>query len=294
MVVFQPCTPTPVHAFSTIPLTDTLRWSISNEFNIGSFAQFGDPAVTLIIHDEPRYHGAVALQLRQLIDEDPGHATSGFAMIDSSTATQPHFPIWWVTTREESEIYTYESSHGPSPNPPISYPDEAYVLWKLHMYTQDLPISWINWDIANADPVDDIISLSWPYDPHAPQTPAYTGGLNFSHKADARGFYGGQYVSAVFPAEIDATDDIALRRIWWPEPDRLIRLKPAVAADVGLLWSWTAHYGPESPKEGDLIKLQQDWDWDSPKFRSGSGSWILRGGSDTMDKRGSDGGIGTE
>lgn len=270
MVVFPPaCPPTVLNAYSNIPLQANLSSTIRREFDIGAFARFRDPSVTLTIHDRPDFYHQSSLAVREILDRE-GH-TDGFVLIDANV-TKPgpsirreepfSTALWWVTSRADSEDYTREFTED-SHSPPITYPGEAFVLWRVRVLTQDLPIQWINWDIDNTDLTEDI-SQTFPYDPHDDQVDAYTLGLNFSNKAEADGFYIGPYIEANY-SEVEISRDMEQRRRFLPLPSCVVRLTQAAATEAGLISGWTASYG-DIPQPGDVVRLQQDYDWDSPKW----------------------------
>ena len=259
MVVLPPsCPPTELRAYATTPLDSVTRASVQKDFDTGAFARFRDPSVALTIYDEPTFYNLSHLRIRETLDTR--NFTEAFAVIDGNAASS--HALWWVTTTEESlywtDIYT-EEAH----SPPVSYPGEAFVLWQLHVLTQDLPLQWINWDVGNIDVPEDI-GDTFPYDSHAPQEPPYTLGLNFSRKADSQGFYSGAYITANY-SETIWSDDPELRRRFLPQPSWVVRLTAAAAQGAGLISSWTASFGPR-PGPGDIVKLQQQYDWDSPKW----------------------------
>ena len=60
-------------------------------------------------------------------------------------------------------------------------------------------------------------------------------------------------------------DDIELRRRRRPVPDDVVRLTNGSAHEAGLINRWTALFEPR-PRLGRVVKLQQDYNWDSPKW----------------------------
>lgn len=231
MVAFPPaCLPTPLAAYPNAPLASTVHTAVVHDFNVGSFARFRDPGEVLEIHDRPEFHGLSHLEMRLRLDAE--RQEDGFVVIDEETAALR--AVWWITPTEESEYINKDMTE--AHDPPVSYPGEAFPLWKVHILTQDLPIQWANWDIGNTDPVEDIHDIS-PYDPHDPQNPPYTLGLDFSKKDDAKGFYIGPYVTAA-PGEWEWSDDPALRRRVGQELKAVVRLREEAAKEAGLIPDW--------------------------------------------------------
>ncbi|KAL8871124.1 MAG: hypothetical protein Q9174_002978 [Haloplaca sp. 1 TL-2023] len=259
MVVFPPpCDPTVLDAYSTVPLVPSLRTSVLHDFGVGSFARFPNPITAISIHDRPDFHSLSHYDIRQRLDAE-GHE-DGFIVIDEDTASK--HAVWWITSTSNSKSIT-EDMTTEADAPPITYPEEAYTLWKLHLLTQDLPIQWTNWDIGNIDIVEDIAE-AFPYDPHAPQDPPFTLGFNFSNKEGARGFYYGPDVIAA-PGEYEASDDVEPRSNFMPRPPWVLRLTAEAAREAGLLVGWSAWFG-NKPGEGESVRIHTDYDWDSPKW----------------------------
>ena len=255
MVVFPPpCNPTVLDAYSTVPVVPAVRTSVIHDFNVGSFARFRNPLEVISIHDRPDFHSLSHYDIRQRLDAEDHK--DGFVLIDEDTAD--NHAVWWITSTSESNLITEDTEP-----PPITYPEEAYTLWKLHLLTQDLPIQWVNWDVGNTDIVEDIPE-AYPYDPHAPQDPPFTLGLDFSNKEDSQGFYYGPDVLAA-PGEYEASDDLEPRSNFLPRPDWVLRLTTEAAREAGLLVRWAPWFGPRPSEEQD-VRIHTDYDWDSPKW----------------------------
>ena len=48
MVVINHCNPHQLNAYPTVPLAQSVATSIQKDFEIGSFARFGSPLVTIV------------------------------------------------------------------------------------------------------------------------------------------------------------------------------------------------------------------------------------------------------
>ena len=227
MVVFPGCDPSILQAYSTVPLDANVVAAVQKEFNAGAFAQFNDPMTKLQINDRPDLHGLTHLDIRDKLDAE--NLTGAFGLLDQDTAATS--AVWWITTTEESKQTTVDFSEAEMP--PISYPEEPFVLWKLHLWAQDLPLQWVNWDISNTDLADDISNVD-PYDPHDPQIPAYTMGVNFSDPDQARSWIPDAYVTAEF-SELEFSTNASLREQFLPRPPAVNRLTAAAAYEAGLL-----------------------------------------------------------
>ena len=260
MVVFPPSQPpTVLTAYSTVPLQSQVRDMVQKDFDNGAFARFRDPRVALQITDRSDFHQLSNLEVREFLDlwdfKDP------FVVIDSGTATSR--AVWYVTSTEESKSMTKDMTEE-SHHPPISYANESFVLWQLHLLAQDLPLQWINWDVGNTDVIEDIAEIT-PYDPHSPQNPPFTLGHDFSNKTSASMFIPNAWVKAN-SSEIMYSEDLQLRRNISPRPPAVIRLTPAAAREAGLISSWMPRYVPAPLQPGEVVTIQVQYDWDSPKW----------------------------
>lgn len=264
MVYILPgCPPAVLDAYSTVPLHLSTRNTVHHDFDVGSFARFRDPQVVLSIHDRPDFHSLPHIEIRQRLDAE-GHE-DGFVLIDDHTE-QSH-AIWWVAETEESNDWTrrmIEDEHVP----PITYPDEPFTLWHIHILTQDLPAQWILWNILG-DPIAlpaDIQQLISPYDPHDPQNPPFTMGWNFSAgDGQEREFLPSPLIVAD-PGEYDWSDDPDLikpfERGWHAQ--YVVRLTQEAATEAGLISQWWPPYPGSKPGPEQSVKFSQTYDWDSP------------------------------
>lgn len=242
--------------YSTVPLTPAIRTSVQNDYYIGSYARFQDPATAISISNRTDFHNLSHLQIRETLDRE--NKTGLFFLIDSRTLESN--AIWYVESREASLAIT--ESIGPGPNQPRSYANESYVLWQSRMLTQDVDIAWRNLDIYNID-FTDVLVDPFPYDPHDPQPVPYTLGLDFSTEQGARGFYGEAFITAL-GSELLWSNSTNATSGFLPRPRGVIRLTPAAATGAGLLSRWTL--GPPQPYGVDETsdRFMQQYDWNSP------------------------------
>ncbi|CAO1598075.1 hypothetical protein XANCAGTX0491_001848 [Xanthoria calcicola] len=125
MVVFfqEWCPPWVLYAYSTVALTPNLLSLVQHDFNVGTFAQFGDPSEVVRINHRTDFHDMSHLAIRQSLDAE--NFTDPFILIDEHTA-QSH-AIWWATTTEDSEDLTARWY------PPVTHPGENFTLWQSHI-----------------------------------------------------------------------------------------------------------------------------------------------------------------
>ncbi|KAL9631829.1 MAG: hypothetical protein Q9204_004051, partial [Flavoplaca sp. TL-2023a] len=206
MVVFSPlCEHHVMQVISTIVLTPNLRSMVQYDFNVGSFAQFGDPwMIPRMDHRTQRtdFSNMSHLAIRQHLDAE--NFTEDFVLVDAHTE-QSH-AIWWVTATEYSEFMTdLVTGLG---MPPVAYTGENFTLWQSHILTQDF--AYVFEDIySDGVGIEEIIpqlDFNVPYDPHDPQDPPYTIGQNYSSKEEALYLTIAPYIHATF-AEVIYTND---------------------------------------------------------------------------------------
>ena len=257
MVVINHCNPHQLNAYATAPLAQGVAAGIKHDFEIGSFARFGNPSVTVSIQDRADFHGASHYRVRETLDLEG--FLEHFLIIDDRTADS--HALWYVETTEVCKQYTAMAVGGD--DAPITHEGEDFTVWQARILTQDVPIQWACFDAGVRDLEDDIEPYSHPYDPHNPQSDPFTLGLNFSRKEDAQGFLVEAYIKAEFE-EVDWSTDAELRRQIGPNPPVVVRLTEEAARESGLLRAWRP--AQSIPLKGETVSMTAPYDWDSPKW----------------------------
>ncbi|KAL8876700.1 MAG: hypothetical protein Q9198_005150 [Flavoplaca austrocitrina] len=270
MVVFwqqnhQTCLDWPVQVFSTVPLIPNLTSLVQHDFNVGTFAQFGDPFLSIHFNHRTDFYNASHLRIRQQLDAE--NFVDPFMLVDGDTA-QSH-AIWDVTTTDDS----YELSGCWSP--PVTYPGENFTLWQSHVLIQDFPRQFqlvSSGDIGFEDTIP--AGRYDPYDPHDPQIPPYTEGHDYATKEGAQNINSAT-INATF-SEVMYTDDPSItHRMLNPPPQWAVALKPRPARMAGLvsprpnttyIYEWSFWFRDEPPQPGEVIQLNAQYDWDSPRW----------------------------
>ena len=258
MVVFPPaCIPRVLNAYPTVPLLPSVQQSVVHDFNVGSFARFQRPTSVISIHDRPDLHALSHLQIRQRLDAE-GHENEEIVIIDKDTVT--NHAVWFVRSTGDSAHMTEFSFP-----PPKQYPGET-PLYKLHIMTQHLPMEF-DFEIGGGKSITE--NLPEPYDPHDPQIPPYSAGVDYNKKEDAyhNAWYFFPTITAS-PREYEFSDDPSARhqpQFWAPDPPYVVRLTRQAARIAGLLSEWQAWHDP-LPGPGQSIKFDAHYDWDSPKW----------------------------
>ena len=275
MVVFSPSCPVVLQVFSTIALTPNLTSMFQYDFNIGSFAQFGDPIeVARIDHrsERPDFRNISHLAIRQRLDAE--NFLYDFILIDEHTA-QSH-AIWWIIDTQISKLITEEYAQLLD-NPPVTYPGEAFVLWQSHIQIQDFAYVYDSIQ-AGETSIDELVAghRTHPYDPHDPQQPPLNYGQDYTTKEAAAGLAYPHWITATF-SEIMYTTDPAITRYKWtkgcvaltPEAANLSgMLSPALLSGDAAISEWYPweHGDDRPPRPGDVIELRIDYDWDSSRW----------------------------
>ena len=81
-----------LEAYSTAPLTLEMNRTVQHGFYNGTYARFGDPQVTVTIHDRPKFHGKSHYDLRNLLDSEG--MEDGFIVVDETTPDLD--ALWYV------------------------------------------------------------------------------------------------------------------------------------------------------------------------------------------------------
>ena len=269
MVVTAPVNRIPnIHVYYTIPSTDLLNNTFMHDYEIGSFARFEHPQTIFTLHDDPSLHGLSHVDIRVALDS---RGVTGPVILIDNNVLPPQHAVWWCLDTETSKYYS-----GTYKDYTITYPDEPFTLWQLLLLTQHVDLEYR----IGGGRFTELLELAHqypPYDPHSPQQPPFSLGKDFANKSDAAGFLGRTSVTASFE-EIEWTDDqhvIAPRfKRLMPHPPPIlyiVKLKPNVAAEAGLVSGWALPYpvpavGDPLPAPGMVFKFGQGFDWDSPRW----------------------------
>ncbi|KAL8868878.1 MAG: hypothetical protein Q9174_004695, partial [Haloplaca sp. 1 TL-2023] len=262
MVVFPPaCIPALVNTYSTVPVVSALRTQVLHEWAVGGFFQFRNPRDILSIDNRQDFHELSHYQMRQRLDAEG--QTDGFVLIDGDTAEKD--AIWWITSTEQSLNMTRDLPEGCEP--PVTYPDEDNVLWKIHIRIQDLPLLLVDWYEPPWPNRNDFLYMvtdgTNPYDPHDPQSWVWSSDVDYTSKKDSAWRY--LVTVTAGPTEYEVSEDEDLRRkvkTWGQLPNYVFRLTEEAAEEAGLVTYW--HWQNDKPPVGEPWKIQTYYDWDSP------------------------------
>ncbi|KAF2657709.1 hypothetical protein K491DRAFT_690780 [Lophiostoma macrostomum CBS 122681] len=203
-------------AFLTVKLTHEQLDAIQYAFGKGSFSQSPSMFTVLFIIDRPEYHGRSHADIRRAeTNEKP------FLVIDEKTPIDGG--IWYVdnfASEEEVEDGEAESTN---------------VVWKIRIKIEDVPVLHANYDIANRSIREDLdsVGVDYPCPEEFEQDEVYTSGLD----TDEDRFLAPTWVT-VEPGEYDETTDEEILKTCSPRFEKVYRLKPNIAKDLGFISRW--------------------------------------------------------
>ncbi|KAL8949736.1 MAG: hypothetical protein Q9222_004182 [Ikaeria aurantiellina] len=240
-----------LHAYPTSPLSPAMVRTTQHGFYDATYARYGNPQVTLAIHDRPEFHGLSHFDMRNFLDSEG--LLDAFVVIDERTPQLD--AVWYVESTEYCK-----SRSDPSPAV-IPHPGESYTLWHAHMQVGDVPISAISWDVGCGELEEAVLNMYYPYDSNDPQNTIISMGLNWTDPKTALGMLGDIYIKAN-GTEVEWSTDPDIRKRWLPQPPAVARLTPEAARDYGLLqtWSWQSRIA----RLDEEVNLTADYDANSP------------------------------
>ncbi|KAL8638918.1 MAG: hypothetical protein Q9226_008946, partial [Calogaya cf. arnoldii] len=256
----------PLNAYSTVPLTTTINETIQHGFWNGTYACFGDPQVTVTIHDRPHFHGKSQYDIRRILDTEGKEGV--FLIADERTVELQ--AIWFVETTAYSQEMDEIRKEDPEYYPIIHYPDEDFTLWHGHFRIADLPNNAFYF--VSGDPFD----LSWilgesyyyPYDPHDPQDEIIRLGVSWDDPKSMLSIWGPANLTAISGSEVEWSTDEDLRNRHRKDTGPLLpavaRLTPEAARAGGVKQQWDAQERIVPP--GEEVTLTADYDPENPKW----------------------------
>ncbi|KAL8811734.1 MAG: hypothetical protein Q9223_002695 [Gallowayella weberi] len=256
MVIINPTAIQNINAYSVSPLTAEMNRTIQHGFYDGTYARYGDPIVSLTVHDRPEFHGISHYDLRITLDREG--SLNPFLIIDEKTPELD--AVWYVESTE------FDRSYQTEPGEVIEYPNENFTLWQAHMQVADVPISAVSWDVGCGDLAELVSDAYHPYDPHDPQDQIFSMGINWTDPSTRSGFWGPAYIKANL-SELEWSAEARITQSWLPPPPVVARLNAAAARRSGFFqrWSWQPRLAPA----GAEVELAGYYDWTSPRWPTG-------------------------
>ena len=259
MVIINSCTPQTLNAYSTSPLTSEMARTVQHGFYDGTIARYGNPVIVVNIHDRPELHGISHYDIRNVLDGEG--QLDPFLIVDDRTPDLD--AVWYVTTTQECK-YNSDPTH--FAHPPITYPDEEFVLWQAHIRTSDVPIDAVSWDVGCGSMEEAVQNRYDPYDPHSPQENIIRSNIDWADPKTAASMWGFVYLKANW-SEVEWSTDPNDRKGILPRPPVVVRLTADAARESGLLQQWSPKQ--EVPPTGEEVALIAKYDWASPLWPTG-------------------------
>ncbi|KAI6088290.1 hypothetical protein F4821DRAFT_234185 [Hypoxylon rubiginosum] len=222
MVFFPPLSNIPrFNAYLLSDITDDALAALKRSFELGTCAPF-NTRMELVLRLAPTdYLGKPHAYIR--IKENEAGRPDPFVLIDERAIREG--AVWYVDRFADQEEVDDEIAVSTA------------VLWEILVKTECLPITWVNYDIANMSIQEDLDScgVESPVPENFEQPEVWaSGGLDMERE------YRSQvaWITAE-PGEFEESTDEALRANFMPKPDRVARLREGLAEEVGLVNGWT-------------------------------------------------------
>lgn len=266
MVFIAPSFDTPrLNAYLLTDLSDDELKSFKKTFELGTYAPF-NPILELVIKKPPedylnQSHAYIRTKETEAGRMDP------FVLIDERAVKDG--ATWYVDRFADEDEVDEEQAESTS------------VLWQILVKTECLPITYVNYSIANITIEEDLdgCGVDFPVKENFEQPEICdAGGLDIAQDRRTQD----AWVTAE-PGEFEVSTDEELRKNYAPMPDRVGRLKENVAKEAGLQnrWAFCGNAGPrdlpdgtrkEFPEGSVVFQLYYDPDFDWPPYKWPEGS----------------------
>ncbi|KAI2603740.1 hypothetical protein GGR54DRAFT_455991 [Hypoxylon sp. NC1633] len=221
MVFFPTITIPRLTAYLLTPLSDAELQTFKSAFELGTFAPFST-RLELEIRTAPEdYVGQPHAYIRA--KESEAGRTGPFVLVDEHVVRDG--AVWYVDRFAEQD----EVDDGTAAS--------TAVLWRILLRTECLPITWVNYDIANMTLQEDLdtCGVEYPVPEDFAQPQVWdVGGMDMAAERYAQD----AWITAE-PGEFEDSADEALRKNFIPMPNRVARLKEGLAQEVGLVNRWS-------------------------------------------------------
>ncbi|KAI1322463.1 hypothetical protein F5Y16DRAFT_386613 [Xylariaceae sp. FL0255] len=248
-----------LNAYLTTKLEDSELQSLKRSFELGTCAPFNTRLELVIKHAPEGYIGKPFSYVRR--KETEAGRSGPFVVIDEWSAKQG--AVWYIenfATEEEVEDGEAESTN---------------VVWRIPLKIECLSIAFVNYDIANMSIQEDLDALGVEFpvsEDYTVEEASDSGGWNVDDDRRSQDAY-----AVALPGEFEESTDMELRKKWLPMPEKVIRLKPGLAEEVGLVNAWSLDQrglAEQLKKRGIIdfpegstgIQLRYNPEFDWPKY----------------------------
>jgi hypothetical protein len=233
MVFIQPPLRSPqvLTAFLAAPLSEQELGRVKSAFEFGATSEMR-PSVEMRIVKVPEYIGKPHAYIRAK-ETEAGREKYGFVVIDEAAVKRNG--IWFV--KHFAEDWNVEHGQALSTS----------ALWKILVRPDCLPLTWVNYDIANMDIQENLLNsgVEFPIGDDFHQPEVYRcGGLDMEAQR-ARVYT----LVVAEPGEFEESSDEQHTGNIMPRPSSVARFKPGIAESIGLVNAWSI------PQPGTEIKM---------------------------------------
>ncbi|KAI1262075.1 hypothetical protein F5Y18DRAFT_187548 [Xylariaceae sp. FL1019] len=256
-----------LNAYLVTDFSDEELQKFKHAFEFGTCAPFS-PMLELVIQRAPAHY--LGKSFKYLRTEETGAGRKDpFVLIDEGAKGGRDGAVWYVDRfADQQEVDDGEA-------------ESTNVVWRIYVKTDCLPLTYVNYDIANMSIGEDLdnAGVEMPVTEHFVQEEVSDcGGLDME---DERNSHDAWIVAG--PGEFEESTDEELRNNFMPRPDKVARLKEHVAKANGLVNRWTLCGGvrprkmpdgslQEFPKGSVTLQLRYDphFEWPAYKWPEGS------------------------
>ncbi|KAI1162526.1 hypothetical protein F5B18DRAFT_623303 [Nemania serpens] len=254
-----------LNAYLVVELDSDELQSLKRAFEFGTCAPF-NPRLELVIKKAPQDYIDKPFGYIRFKENEAGR-TKPFVLID--TRLQEQGAVWYVANFASDEDVKDKMAESTS------------VVWKIPLKTECLPITFVNYDIANKDIREDLgnLGVNFPVkEDYEVEVDCDCGGLDIGRERKSQ-----QVWATAYPDEYEESTDEDLRRNYMPRPKKVARLKEGIADKAGVINRWTIPTEArarkmkdgsmkEFPKGSVVLQLTYNTDFNWPEYKWPEGS----------------------
>ncbi|KAF3032421.1 hypothetical protein E8E12_001211 [Didymella heteroderae] len=248
-----------IHAIVTADLTHAQLTAVHERFGLGAMMESPYPRWQLYITDKRSWSSLSHLETWHKTprsDDAPGY----FPVIIIDAETPKDNAVWFI----DRIANQFDVDHGTAEN--------LNTLFKVRMDLKDIPLEYVNYDIANTDIRHAMDKVGIPYltPEHFTQEKPYSLGFD-----TIRDRYLSRAVVTAEPEEMEESRDLKDLSSFLPQPEVVYRLKDDVARAHGLQTHWTIGFDElddRFPKGSKILQLYYDPEHVVPRYEKPEGS----------------------
>ncbi|KAJ4371824.1 hypothetical protein N0V86_008378 [Didymella sp. IMI 355093] len=247
-----------IHAILTADLTPAQLTAVHAKFGRGAMMHSPYPRWQLYITDKRSWSSLSHLEIwhkTQRYDDAPGY----FPLIVVDAETPNDNAVWFVDRIADQ----YDVDNGTA--------ESLETLFKVRIDLDNIPISFVNYEIGNTDIREamDAVDVPYPTPENFTQEKSYS--LGFDPIKDR--YMDPAWVFAE-PDDMEESRDLKDRSNFIPQPEVVYRLKEDVARANGLKSSWTIGTDTKDdrfPEGSKVLQLTYDPEHTVPKYEKPKG-----------------------